>query len=79
MSAAERRESVIRAAILCTLQAVEYFINSERATVALHKAAEHARLQGREDTVADYTAKLAKLVQNASYTDVIEKIRKSCL
>ncbi len=70
--------SIIRAAILATLSAVEYFINSERATVALYGALEHARTTGREDTVAAYTVRLARLVQNASYTEVIERIRERC-
>jgi hypothetical protein len=55
---------------------VEYFINSEKAYVALYSALEDAQERNREDLITRYTAELAQLVQSTSYTEVIERIQK---
>ncbi len=54
---------------------VTFFINSERAYVAVYQALEHARLEKRADSVQSYTAKLAVLVEATSYSAVIAKLK----
>ena len=71
--------SVLLSALNATLDVVEYFVNSERAIIRLHNAIQHARDEGRSDTVADYTGKLTDLVENTSYTEVIERIRSTVI
>jgi len=68
--------SVMRSAMVATLEAVEYFVNSERALVRLHQAMEHARTQNRADAVELYTRQMADLVENTSYTEVVQGIRE---
>lgn len=69
--------SVIQSGICATLRAVEYFVNSERTVIRLHEAIEHARAEGRADTVATCMAQMADLVENTSYTDVVDRIRRA--
>lgn len=68
--------SVMRSAVVATLEAVEYFVNSERTIIKLHQSIEHARREGRSDTVALATGQMSDLVENTSYTEVIQKIRE---
>ncbi len=69
--------SVSRAGILATVQAAEYFVNSERTYVRLHEILEHYRNEGRTDLVEKYTDLMSQVVQNTSYSEVVEKIRES--
>lgn len=68
--------SVLRSAVAATLEAVEYFVNSERAIIQLHQSIEQARREGRADTIAQATGFMSDLVENTSYTEVIQKIRE---
>lgn len=68
--------SVSRAGIEATIQAAEYFVNSERTYVKLHEILEHYRSEGRTDLVEKYTDLMSKVVQNTSYSEVVEQIRK---
>ena len=68
--------SVLGGAIIATLLSLEYFINSERAFVSLHHAIKDAKERNRSDLVQRYTNSLSVLVQNTSYSEVIEKIQK---
>jgi hypothetical protein len=68
--------SVLRSGLEATLSAAEYFVNSEVAFLALHGALQDARAKHREDLVTTYTAKLAMLVENTSYSEVLEQKRK---
>ncbi|HJZ87619.1 MAG TPA: alpha-isopropylmalate synthase regulatory domain-containing protein [Polyangia bacterium] len=80
----ERREfefrdasrSITASALRAVLEAVEYFVNSERAFVAVWKRLEDARARNRDDLVQSYTAQLVELVKNTSYSEVIEGIRQ---
>jgi hypothetical protein len=80
----ERREfvfkdssrSITASALRTVLQAVEYFVNSERAFVAVWKRLEDAKARNRDDLVQIYTAQLIELVKNTSYSEVIEGIKK---
>jgi hypothetical protein len=67
--------SVSAAAVIVTLLGLEYFINSERAFVACHHALKDARARNRADLVQRYTNTMATLVQNTSYSEVIDRIR----
>ena len=55
---------------------VQYFVNSERAFLTLHKARRDALERGREDLVVRYTAEMAEVVENTSYAAVIESIKR---
>lgn len=68
--------SVTAAAIITTLQGLEYFINSERAFVATYHALKNAKDRNRSDLVQRYTNIMALLVQNTSYSEVISNIRE---
>ncbi|MCA9547300.1 MAG: hypothetical protein KC613_23015, partial [Myxococcales bacterium] len=57
----------------------EYFVNSERAFVMLHRALLDAKGRHRADLVEQYTSKLAELVNSTSYSEVIQKIREESL
>ena len=69
--------SITRSSLAVVLQSVEFFINSERAFIAVYRALQHARAQNRADSVTRYTAQLTTLVEATSYTEVIAAIRKS--
>lgn len=68
--------SISGAAVVVTLMAVEYFVNSERAFIQSYKALGDARERGRQDLVDVYTRHLSELVRNTSYSEVIEDIQK---
>ena len=63
-------------ALNVVLQAVEYFINSEKAFIAVYKALSDARQRGRQDLIDGYVAQLAELVKTTSYTQVIAQIKE---
>jgi hypothetical protein len=67
--------SVSRAGIQATILAAEYFVNSERTYVKLHEILEHYRSEGRTDLVEKYTDLMSKVVENTSYSEVVEQIR----
>jgi hypothetical protein len=69
--------SVTRAGLQATAEAAAYFVNSERTFVKLHDIIEHYRRDGRMDLVEKYTDLTARVVENTSYSDVVERIRKS--
>jgi hypothetical protein len=67
--------SVIGSAIITTLLGLEYFINSEKAFVSMYHALKDAKERNRSDLIQRYTDRMALLVQNTSYSEVINKIR----
>lgn len=67
--------SVSRAGIEATLDAAEYFVNSERTYVRLHEILEHYRSEGRTDLVEKYTDLMSEVVGNTSYSEVLEEIK----
>lgn len=74
-----RDRSVLAATIDAVVQIAEYFVNSERAFVMLHRALLDAKGRHRADLVEQYTSKLAELVNSTSYSEVIQKIREESL
>ena len=69
--------SVSRSGMEATLKAAEYFVNSERTYVKLHEILEHYRSEGRTDLVDKYTDLMSEVVENTSYSEVVEQIRNS--
>lgn len=72
-----KQPSVSRAGIQATVDATEYFVNSERTYVRLHEILQHYRKEGRTDLVEKYTDLMSQVVQNTSYSKVVERIRES--
>ena len=68
--------SVTRSSIQATLQAAEYFMNSERAFIECFRALKSGKEQRRQDLVERYTSLMSELVKNTSYSEVIEQIRE---
>lgn len=68
--------SVSHSSMEAVLEAVEYFVNSERAYVRIYKALEHYRKEHRPDLVAKYTDLLAQMVRNTSYSTAVERLKK---
>jgi hypothetical protein len=71
-----RSQSILRSGIEATLDGVEYFVNSERAFLAVHAALQEARKKNRSDLVEKYTGMLTMLVENTSYSEVIERKKR---
>ncbi|MCK6508982.1 hypothetical protein L6R29_03305 [Myxococcota bacterium] len=72
-----RSRSLMRATLDCIVDAVEYFVNSEKAYVQIYRALNHYREQGRSDLVDKYTSLLSVVVRSTSYTEVIEQLKKA--
>jgi len=68
--------SVISSVIIATLLALEHFINGERAFVSLYHALKDAKARNRSDLVQRFTNNMATLVNNTSYSEVIDRIRE---
>lgn len=68
--------SVSRAGIEASLDAAAYFVNSEKTYVRLHEILEHYRREGRMDLVEKYTELMSRVVENTSYSEVVERIQK---
>ena len=71
--------SIGKACIDGILRTVEYFVNSELAFVRMYKARSHYESEGRMELVTKYTAMMAQMVENTSYSEVIEQIKKEAL
>lgn len=69
--------SIGRASVDATVAAVSYFINSERAFIRTYNSLQHYRQTGRPELVTKYQLLLGQMVQNTSYTEVIEQIKAS--
>jgi hypothetical protein len=65
--------------VLATVAGVEYFVNSERTFVRLQEILEHYRKEGRAELVQKYTSLMSEVVENTSYSEVVERIRRQSL
>lgn len=63
--------SITAAALQATLDAVEFFINSEMAFMTTHRALEDAKSRGRSDLAQTFGGRLAQLVRNTSYDEAL--------
>lgn len=68
--------SVTRSAVRVALDALTFFINSERAYVQLHLALKDATERRRSDLVSKYQQQMGTLVHATSYSDVIERLKR---
>jgi len=75
----KKGRSTVAVALQVVVEAVEFFVNSERAFIKVHAALVDARERDRADLVQTYSAQLAELVNTTSYTEVIERIRREAL
>jgi hypothetical protein len=71
--------SLVATAVSVVVEALEHFVNAERAFISVYKALQDARERGRSDLVQTYTAQLTELVRTTSYTQVIERIKAETL
>ena len=65
-----------RASVDATLQAVAFFVNSEKAFIEIYNILQHYRNAGRADLVTKYQDMRADMVGNTSYTEVIQQIKQ---
>ncbi len=68
--------SITASALQATLNAVEYFVNSEKAFLISYRALKDAQSRGRADLVQTFSRRLSDLVKNTSYSEAIEAARK---
>ena len=71
-----RTPSVTRSSVRVALDALTFFINSERAYTQLHLALKDAKERRRSDLVERYRGQMSTLVTATSYSEVIEKLRR---
>lgn len=71
--------SLVATGVAVVLEALEHFVNSERAFISVYKSLQDARGRGRADLVQAYTTQLSELVLTTSYTQVIERIKSETL
>lgn len=67
--------SISASSVAVVLQAAEHFVNAERAVLRVYAWIDDARKRNRQDLAERYIARLADLVQNASYSETIERAR----
>jgi len=67
--------SVTRSSMRAALDALTFFINSERAYVQLHLALKDAKQRRRSDLVQKYQTQMGTLVGATSYSEVIERLK----
>lgn len=68
--------SASASSVSVVVQGVEHFVNAELAVLEVYSWIEDAQKRSRPDLAEKYTQRLADLVQNASYSDTIERKRK---
>jgi hypothetical protein len=69
--------SISASSAAVVLQAVQHFVNAERAVLRVYGWIADARRRSRQDLADKYVARLADLVETASYSETIERARKS--
>ena len=67
--------SMASVSIDAVVQALEHFINAERAFTQIYHALEDAKRRGRHDLISSYTSQLSELVKTTSYTETIAQLR----
>lgn len=58
---------------------VEHFVNAELAVLRIFEWIQEAKARNRSDLVEQYTRRLSDLVQNATYSESIERLRVQTL
>lgn len=67
--------SISASSVAVILQAAEHFVNAERAVLRVYAWIDDAKKRNRQDLAERYIARLADLVQNASYSETIERAK----
>ncbi|NUN15955.1 MAG: hypothetical protein HUU55_20200 [Myxococcales bacterium] len=67
--------SITACAVIATLEACEYFVNTEVAFITLHHALQDAKTRNRADLADRFSMQMAGLVENTSYSDIIDRLR----
>ena len=75
----ESGRSIVAASIAVVVEALEYFINSERAFLTVYNARQDAADRNREDLVRSFTEQMMQLVKVTSYSSVIERAKAEAL
>ena len=76
-SFSDESRSITTSTARAVLAVVEYFVNAERAFVALYSCLKDAKERNRPDLVTRYTRELAEVVKSTSYAEVIENIKRT--
>jgi len=71
-----RTPSISQSSLAVVVDAIQFFINSERAFVQLHMAVEDAKSRGRSDLAERYQQQMAVLVTATSYKLVVDRLQK---
>jgi hypothetical protein len=72
----KRSQSLLRASLEASLEATEYFANSEKAYIRLYHILEHHKKEGRSDLIDKYTSLLSAMVRNTSYEEVSARLKR---
>lgn len=68
--------SVSASSVAVVLMALEHFVNAEKAVLKVVTWIEDAKRRTRPELVDKYTQRLVELVQNASYSETIARVRE---
>jgi hypothetical protein len=74
---AHKSRSITLSALRCTIDAIEYFVNTERAFFLVRRALDDAKQRNRSDLAERYGMQLATLVENTSFSEGVEKLRRT--
>ncbi len=69
--------SISASSVDVVVKAVEHFVNAELAVLRIFDWIQDAKSRSRPDLADKYTQRLADLVQNASYSESIERKKQS--
>ncbi len=72
-----RTPSLTNSSVRVAVDALTFFINSERAYVQLHLALKDATERRRSDLVQRYRSQMGTLVRATSYSEVIERLKNN--
>ncbi len=66
-------KSLVASSTRVCVEAVEYFVNSEKAFLVIHRALGDARTRGREDLITRYESELSSLTEINGYSVSLAK------
>ena len=69
--------SISASSVGVVVKAVEHFVNAELAVAEVYRWIPDANRRNRSDLAENYTHQLANLVQYSSYSESIERLKKS--
>ncbi|KKS71353.1 MAG: hypothetical protein UV42_C0031G0002 [Candidatus Magasanikbacteria bacterium GW2011_GWE2_42_7] len=69
--------SISGSSVAAVVKGIEHFVNAELAVLKVYTWIEDAQRRSRPDLVEKYTGTLAELVENATYSEAIERAQAS--